>query len=193
MNRRQSILAATLGTASLVAAFSLTGGTVANASPPAGTSPDNSTASCWIDSNTQQSLCVAAGQDLLAAVQEQDGVTISIPAGAVIGGQTVTAGRAAASLLVSASAQTTIAVSILYDDINYGGGSTVMTGSSCNSGISNLGTYGWNDRASSFKSYNGCWTALWQNINYGGTYIGYAASDAAFGSFNDQASSWHTD
>jgi hypothetical protein len=193
MNRKHSILAATLGTAALVAAFSLTGGTVANAAPPSPSSPDPSTASCWIDADTQQSLCVAAGDDLLAAVQEQDGVTISLPAGAVIGGRTVTAGGAAASLLVPATAQTTIAVSILYDDISYGGGSTVMTGNTCNSYISNLGTYGWNDRASSFKSYNGCKTALWQNINFGGTHVGYATSDAAFGSFNDQASSWHTE
>jgi hypothetical protein len=193
MNRKQSILSAILATAALVAAFSLTGAAVANAAPPGGGAASPSTDSCWIDSNTQQSLCVPAGADLLAAVQQQDGVTISVPAGAVIGGKTVTAGRAAASQLVPAGAQSSIAVSALYDDVNYGGGSIVMTGSSCNSGIPNLGDYGWNDRASSFKSYNGCWTALWQNINYGGSHIGYAPSAPSFGSFNDQASSWHTE
>lgn len=195
MSRNQSILAATLGTVTLVAIFSLTGGTVANAAAPGSNSPDPSTASCWVDVSTQQSLCVGAGDDLIAAVHAKDGITLSVPAGTRIGGATVSAGRAAAALLVPASAQVDTVVSAIYDDVNYGGGNLVLSAPSAGCGwyISNLSTYGWNDRASSFKSFAGCKTALWQNINFGGTHIGYATNDASFGSFNDQASSWHTD
>jgi hypothetical protein len=193
MNRKQSILAATVGTVVLVTAFTMTGGAAASASPPSSTTPNPSTASCWVDVSTQQSLCVAAGDDLIAAVQDEDGVTIVVPAGTKVGGMTVSAARSAAASLVPASAQTATVVSAIYDDINYGGGTLLLTGASCNSYISNLGTYGWNDRASSFKSFAGCDTALWQNISFGGTHVGYTTNDPAFGSFNDQASSWHTE
>ena len=79
-------------------------------------------------------------------------------------------------------------------DINYGGGTLVLTApsSGCSWSVSNLDTYGWNDRASSFKSFAGCTTALWQDINFGGSHIGYSTNVSAFGSFNDQASSWRT-
>ena len=193
MNRKQSILAATGGTVVLVAAFTMTGGAAASASPPSSATPNPSTTSCWVDVSTQQSLCVAAGDDLIAAVQNDDGVTLVIPAGTNVGGLTVSAARSAAASLVPASAQTATVVSAIYDDINYGGGTLLLTGASCNSYISNLGTYGWNDRASSFKSFAGCDTALWQNISFGGTHVGYTTNDPSFGSFNDQASSWRTE
>jgi hypothetical protein len=148
-----------------------------------------------VDAQTQESLCVAAGQDLIAAVQREAGVTISIPAGNTVGGETITAGRAASALLVPASAQTATVVSAIYDDVNYGGGTLLMTATSSGCGwyIANLGSFGWNDRASSFKSFAGCVTELWQNINFTGTHVGYATNEASFPSFNDQASSWRTD
>jgi hypothetical protein len=193
MNRRQSILTATVGTITLVTAFTLIGGGAASASSPRSGTPDPSTTSCWVDVSTNHSLCVAAGDDLIAAVQNDDGVTLVIPAGTNVGGLTVSAARSAAASLVPASAQTATVVSAIYDDINYGGGTLLLTGASCNSYISNLGTYGWNDRASSFKSFAGCDTALWQNISFGGTHVGYTTNDPSFGSFNDQASSWRTE
>jgi hypothetical protein len=195
MNRKQSIVAATLGTVTLVAAFSLAGGAAASAASPSTSSGGSSSASCWVDLATKQSLCVPAGEDLLAAVQDEDGITVQVPAGTTIGGTVVSAARAASELLVPASAQTETLVSALYDDVNYGGGSLFMTapGAGCDWYISNLATYGWNDRASSFKSFAGCDTALWQNINFTGTHVGYTTDDPSFGSFNDQASSWHTE
>ncbi|MDQ1548180.1 MAG: hypothetical protein QOH69_3084 [Actinomycetota bacterium] len=194
MNRKQSILAATLGTVALVAAMTVTGGAAANASPPDPTSTDPSTQSCWLDVSTQQSLCVPTGEDLIAAVQNEAGVTLVVPTGTSVSGETVTEGRNAAALFSSASTLSATVVSGIYDDINYGGGSFFLTtgGTGCNWTLTNLGTYGWNDRASSFKSFAGCKTALWQNINFGGTHIGYTTNLASFGSFNDQASSWHT-
>jgi hypothetical protein len=110
-----------------------------------------------------------------------------------VSGNAVTKAQALSSTFSINAAQTVIATSIIYDDINYGGGSLVMTASSCTAGIPTLVTDGWNDRASSFKSYNGCLTALYQNINYGGTREGFSSSKASFGSQNDQGSSWKTE
>jgi hypothetical protein len=194
MNRKQSILTTTLGTVTLVAAFAVTGGAAANASTPDPTSTDPASQSCWLDVSTQQSLCVPIGEDLIAAVQDEAGVTLVVPTGTTVGGVTVTAARKAAAAFAPASTQAATVVSGIYDDINYGGGSLFLTtpGSGCSWSLSNLGSYGWNDRASSFKSFAGCTTALYQNINFGGTHIGYSTNVASFGSFNDQASSWRT-
>ncbi|HEY1529468.1 MAG TPA: hypothetical protein VGF80_01500 [Galbitalea sp.] len=185
----------TLGTVTLVAAFTVTGGAAANAVTPVAQSPDQSTQTCWLDVSTLQSLCVPTGDDLIAAVRDEAGVTISAPAGTDIGGVTVTAGRLQASLFAAATPASATIVSGIFDDVNYGGGSLYLTAPSagCSWSISNLGSFGWNDRASSFKSFAGCKTALYQNISYGGTHIGYATNEASFGSFNDQASSWKTE
>jgi hypothetical protein len=195
MNRKQSILVATLGTATMVAAFTLTGGAAANAAAPDPTSPDPSTQSCWVDVSTLQSLCVPTGDDLIAAVQDEDGVTLVAPTGTNIGGTTMTAGRQEASLLSVASTNVATIVSGIYDDVNYGGGSLFLTATSpgCAWTLPNLGSFGWNDRASSFKSFAGCRTALYQNINFGGTHVGYSTNVASLPSFNDQASSWRTE
>jgi hypothetical protein len=195
MNRKQSILISTLGTVTLAAAFTVTGAASANASTPNPAQSDPSTQSCWVDVSTMQSLCVPTGQDLIAAVQDEDGITIVVPTGTNVGGVTVTAGRAAAEQFSPASANVDTVVSGIYDDVNYGGGSLFLTAdaSGCSWTLPNLGTFGWNDRASSFKSFAGCRTALYQNINFGGTHIGYSTNVASFGSFNDQASSWRTE
>ena len=186
---------ATVGTVTLVAAFTVTGGAAANASSPNPSSSGPATQSCWLDVATQKSLCVPAGQDLIAAVRAADGITLSVPVGTTIGGVTQTAGRVAAEALSPASAQVDTVISGIFDDINYGGGSLYLStpGSGCAWSFSNLGLDGWNDRASSFKSFNGCKTALYQNINFGGTHVGYATNEASFGSFNDEASSWKTE
>ena len=185
---------ATLGTVTLVAALTVTGAAAANASPPDPSSTAPASQSCWLDVSTQQSLCVPTGEDLIAAVQDEAGVILVVPTGTSIGGLTVTAGRNAAAGFAPASTQVDTVVSGIYDNINYGGGSLFLTtpGSGCNWSLSSLGSVGWNDRASSFKSFAGCHTALYQNINFGGTHIGYSTNLASFGSFNDQASSWRT-
>ncbi len=178
----------------MVAAFTVTGASAAIASPPDPTTSNPDTQSCWVNASTQQSLCVPTGADLIAAVQDEAGITIKVPAGTDVAGVTVTTGRLQASLFSPASANVATIVSAIYDDVNYGGGTLYLTATSpgCTWTLANLGSYGWNDRASSFKSFTGCNTALYQNINFGGTHVGYAVNDPSFGSFNDQASSWRT-
>jgi hypothetical protein len=171
------------------------GASAASASTTDPTSDDQAQASCWMDATTGQSLCVPDGVDLVAAVEADTGVVIDIPEGTVVGGVETSSAQAKLGLLSINAATTTKIVSAIYDDINYGGGTYVMTasGAGCDWGISNLGNFGWNDRASSFKSYSGCKTALYKNINFGSTKIGFATNEASFGSMNDQGSSWATE
>jgi hypothetical protein len=194
MRKTQSIIAASLGTAALIATFTLAGAGAANASTPSGSaSGDSSAQSCWIDADTGESLCVPLGDDLVAAVQQVDGVAITVPTGATLNGVSSQALKADASASTLSTAATTVFVSELFDDINYGGGSTYMSGSGCGAEIPSLVPYSWNDRSSSFKSFDGCETAIYQNINYGGTRLGYYTNKASFGSMNDAASSWRTE
>jgi hypothetical protein len=186
-------VAAAMGTAALVATLTLAGGSAANASTPApAPAPAPAQTSCWLDVDNGESLCVPAGVNLISTVESETGYTIDVPAGTSIGGDTVNKAQVSASLL-STNTTALVALSALYDDINYGGGTYFMTGSTCGGSISNTGNAGWNDRASSFKSFHGCLTAIYQNINYGGTRLGYYSYKSSFGTMNDQASSWRTE
>src|ERR1700759_2252499 len=147
MKRNHSIVAGTVGTVTLVAASLLFGAGSANASEPDPSGDAASSQSCWLDATSGQSLCVPTGEDLLSAVQEQAGVTIEIPAGASVSGNVVSNAQVLSlSTLSVNAANTVIATSIIYDDINYGGGSFVMTSQTgCDAGISSLVPFGWND------------------------------------------------
>ena len=202
MRTIQSAVAATLGASAIAATLTLAGATGASAATPDGSTAKApaavSQASCWLDITTGQSLCVPDGVSLISRVEATTGKVISVPAGTVVGGVAVSSGVASASLLATASPQSALAshvVSALYDDINYGGGTYLMTADAagCDWGIASLVGAGWNDRASSFKSYGGCLTAIYQNTNYGGTRLGFATNKASFGSMNDAASSWATE
>jgi hypothetical protein len=195
MRKKQSIIAATLGTVALIATFTLAGAGTATASTTDPTTGAGALPSCWADATTGESLCVPAGQDLIAAVQAEAGVSITVPSTLSIGGVTGSALSADASLSVTPAVSDGDVVSGIYDDINYGGSVFLLTasGSGCDWGVSSLVPYGWNDRASSFKSFNGCKTAVFQNIDYGGTKLGYSTDKSSFGSMNDAASSWATD
>ncbi len=123
------------------------------------------------------------------------GTALVVPDGTVIGGISANSSERsiAAQGVVTQFAE--VVISILYDNINYGGGSFVMSYNNANCatsayGYPQLGPYGWNDRASSFRSYAGCITAVFENINYGGAVLGYQTNASSFGIMNDQASSW---
>lgn len=177
---RTSRIAAGVGALALAASISAI--TIAGAPASAGNS-------CWADVTTGETLCVPAGQDLLAAVAAK-GIQLVFEDDAVVAGREVAAGFGPSS----AAAQTV--VSIIYDDINYGGGSFVMSQSSTTScagwtfTYADLTTIGWNDRASSFRSYAGCSTTLWDNAGFGGTQIGPSGNLSSLGSMNDRGSSW---
>jgi len=195
MRTIQSAIAAALGTAAIAATLTMAGATSASAAAPKAEPAAVPQASCWLDITTGQSLCVPDGVDLVSAVEATTGTIISLPDDTVVGGVRVSAGQASASLLSTQSAAASHVVSELFDDINYGGGTYLMTASSagCDWGIASLVGAGWNDRASSFKSFDGCLTAIYKNTNYGGTRLGFSTNKASFGTMNDAASSWATE
>lgn len=149
--------------------------------------------SCWYAVDTGQSLCVKTGEDLVAAVAEEKGVQLVVPDGAVVSGIRVDARREA--LLSPASVQVSVALSTIYDDAGYGGGSYTMSVSNGNCaasayGFTDIGSLGWYNRVSSYKSYAGCKTAVFSSTNYGGSSTGYTSSLANLGLMNDLAKSW---
>jgi len=93
-----------------------------------------------------------------------------------------------------------------YENINYGGASITWCTGSTSASISNLGTYGWNDRISSYKPINFAYSVLrlYPDTNYGGSpyyltttggsYVPdvriYWQSHFGPDGFNDQASSF---
>ncbi|MDM4762184.1 hypothetical protein QT381_04090 [Galbitalea sp. SE-J8] len=133
--------------------------------------------SCWLSVDSGASLCVAAAEDLVDAV-EVAGVDL---------------------LFDNAAARATdgeIALSTLYSDTGFGGAKLIMSasGSDCSTGAygyTSLSPYGWDNRAQSFKSSNRCTTVVFKNTNYGGTQYGYYSSSSNLGTaMNNQASSW---
>ena len=146
---------------------------------------------CWVDVSTKDSLCVDTGTDLIAAVVREKGIQLVVPDGTPIGGVPA---KASAATGLTRSIQASTVTGILYDDVNYGGGSFVASSSgtcpAASYGYASLSAYGWNDRASSFRSYAGCTSAVFANDNYGGASYGYYANASSLGSLNDQASSW---
>jgi len=142
--------------------------------------------SCSYDLGTQTLVCVDAGEDLNAAVLAQAHLRVVAPA--------ESGGAASRAALAPAGVQTTYVQSQLYDDANYGGSFFQITNSSACNGSTTwyfgpLGNVGWSGRVSSFKSFSGCSTKLWQGTAYSGASYGYAVNAASLGGMNDQANS----
>lgn len=178
----------------LSAMMTMLGAGAANAAEPSVAPPPAAGAgeSCWYAVDTGQSLCVKTGEDLVAAVAEE-GVRLVIPDGETVSGVPADSRREA--LLAPAGAQASVALSTIYDDNGYGGGSYTMSASSggCATtafGFTDIGPIGWYGRVSSFKSYGICKTALFTGTNYSGSSTGYVTSQTSMGSLNDQAKSW---
>lgn len=142
--------------------------------------------SCSYDLGTGTLVCVDAGEDLNEAVLEQAHLRVVAPVDA--------RGVTSLAAFATAGVQTTYVQSQLYDDANYGGSFFQITNSSACNGSTTwnfgpLGNVGWSGRVSSFKSFSGCSTKLWQGTNYSGASYGYAVNAASLGSMNDQANS----
>ena len=173
------------------AGFMLVLGAVALAAPanaatqsPAPTPGQN----CWSEIDTGKTLCVPAGQDVAPAVKSTYGITIRYA-----GTKSTLATESSVTPFV------TTVIGILYMDANYGGASWTVTETNTSSGctggnvfsFSDLGAQNptWNNRISSFHSYAGCRTTLYDTINYTGSTYGPATNGATLGVMNDAASS----
>lgn len=161
--------------------------------PAANAASVDRTQSCWQELDTGKSLCVDASADLADAVYAAYGITMSTPDAAVgiRRGSETTSRSAAAGVVALAST----VIGIFYENASYGGASYVASVSQngCygySHGYTNLGSIGWDNRISSFRSYSNCRTAIFANTNYGGSSYGYYTNSSYVGSaMNDQASS----
>lgn len=181
--RARRLLASGVAVAALSIGLVSIGGT-ANAATTGETAAPGQ--SCSYDLGTGTLVCVDAGEDLNDAVLEQAHLRVVAPADA--------RGVTSLAAFATAGVKTTYVQSQLYDDANYGGSFFQITNSSACSGSTTwnfgpLGNVGWSGRVSSFKSFSGCSTKLWQGTNYSGASYGYAVNAASLGSMNDQANS----
>ena len=142
--------------------------------------------SCSLDLGTNSLVCVAVGDDLNQAVLEQENLVVV----GAIDARGITANRAAAP----AGALATTVQAQLYSDANYGGAYFQVTNSAACNGSTTwyygpLSNVGWSSKVSSFKSFSGCSTKLWQGGNYTGASYGYAVNAATLGAMNDVGNS----
>jgi hypothetical protein len=105
---------------------------------------------------------------------------------------------AADSALRRRGTSTSIApvLGIEYNEDGFGGSSLTLTGSGgtgCYGGteytFANLGTYGWNDKIESARTYSNCVGAHYKNSGLSGTSTSVYGSKADFGNLSNQISS----
>lgn len=181
--RARRLLASGVAVAALSIGLVSIGGTANAATAGESAAPGQS---CSYDLGTGTLVCVDAGEDLNEAVLERAHLRVVAPADA--------RGVTSLAAFATAGVQTTYVQSQLYDDANYGGSFFQITNSSACNGSTTwnfgpLGNVGWSGRVSSYKSFSGCSTKLWQGTNYSGASYGYAVNAASLGSMNDQANS----
>jgi len=160
--RARRLLASGIAVAALSIGLVSIGGTANAATARETAAPGQS---CSYDLGTGTLVCVDAGEDLNEAVLEQAQLRVVAPVDA--------RGVTSLAAFATAGVQTTYVQSQLYDDANYGGSFFQITNSSACNGSTTwnfgpLGNVGWSGRVSSFKSFSGCSTKLWQGTNYSG-------------------------
>lgn len=169
-----------------IAALSLGFISVGGAANAATSEPEAIAQSCSYDLGTTSLVCVAVGDDLNKAVLEQQNLLVIAPSGA----RGVTAQAAAAPAGVLA----TVVQSQVYADANYGGAYFQITNSAACNGSTTwyygpLSDVGWANKVSSFKSFSGCSTKIWQGGNYTGASYGYSVNAPSLGALNDLGNS----
>ncbi len=172
-----------------LAATLLTLGAASVFAPAAHATEPDPTESCWQELDTGKSLCVDASENLADAVYATYGIVLTTADRSLAPAAT----RLSTSAAVTALASTVIGV--FYEDASYGGASFAASVSQngCNGyvhGYADLSPLGWNDRISSFRSYAGCRTTIFEHASYGGsTYGPYTNSSYVGAAMNDKASS----
>lgn len=100
------------------------------------------------------------------------------------------------ALLGSSSTASAPVLGIEYNGTGFGGTSLTLTGSGgsgCYGGteysFTNLGTYGWNDRIESARTYSNCVGVHYKNSGLSGTSTSVFGSKSDFGSLRNEISS----
>jgi len=131
---------------------------------------------------------------LIASVAEESGIRLVVPDGEMVGGRQVDSTTYEGLSDIAPAA--TYAISVIYDDVNYGGSSYTMTTSNSTAcqyhayGFVDIGGLGWYGRVPAFKNYSGCRTAVFETTGYGGSSHGYFTNASSLGVMNDKAKSW---
>jgi hypothetical protein len=93
---------------------------------------------------------------------------------------------------LSLGALSSVAIGTVYANVNYGGSSLTMWGSSGCAGVTfgfaSLGG-GWDSRVSSARGSNGCWVTLYRGTGYSGDRLNCTPACSSVGSLNDQVRS----
>jgi hypothetical protein len=136
---------------------------------------------CWLDADTSVMQCFDGEGAMTDAIVDQTGSVLADPAAGY-------ASRSAGLLAVYPLVR-------FYADAGYGGDSLTVTSASstiCTTGpgVQNNLTGVWNDRVSSFQSFNSCSTRIWQNAGYTGSWFGYAVNAPGVGALDNAASSF---
>jgi hypothetical protein len=162
----------------LVTAVLALGGAAAPASADDGSTK---TAACWVDADRGVTQCFSSPAAMQDAVRAQTGGTFV---------------RQTSALARPAGVLAVYVIADLYTNASYGGTVTSITSSSstiCTTGTGKLGNLSGvsNNSTSSFRSYLGCVTRLYDGAGQGGSSYGPAVSAASLGAFNDLASSYN--
>lgn len=143
---------------------------------PAATAAANDTADvCWAPTASQRLVCYPDDAAWKDAVYELTGRVV------------LEEGESARGVLAS------FTIARLYEDASYGGSIYPVIASSstiCSTGSQSANLTGsWNDKVSSFRSYYGCTTRLYENSGQGGSSIS-GGNVSGLGAMNDRASSY---
>jgi len=137
---------------------------------------------CWLNVDTSILQCFDDEDAMSEAIVEQTGTALADPEAGFASRSS--AGTLAATLLVR-----------FYADPNYLGDVLTITSASstiCTTGGGlNQDLAGvWNNRVSSFKSYNSCSTRVYENVSQGGAWFGFSVNAPGVGALDNAASSF---
>jgi hypothetical protein len=166
-------------TRALAAFFAVTTGALLLVGAPAQAASKDSPDACWLNADSGVVRCFSDEEALHAAVVKSGSILIEE--------DSALAARPPAGLRAS------FVIARFYDGGSYTGGTFVVSvGSStaCASGTVSGDLSAFNDKVSSFHSYYGCTTRIFQNSGGGGSFFGYIADAASVAPLDNQASSY---
>jgi hypothetical protein len=165
----------------LAAFFAVTTGALVLTAAPAQAEPrDNPGQSCWLDTSTSITRCFADEAALQDAVADSGGILVEE-------GEDLAARRPAGLL-------TNFVIARLYDGGGYTSSTFVITNLSstiCSTSSVSGNLPAFNDVTSSFHSYFGCSTRIYENNGSGGAGYGWFVDAASVGALNNLASSYN--
>ena len=153
---------------------------------PAFASSSTVSQSCWENVDTGETGCFDSALDEQEQIELATGrPLVAVETGSAAGARSAAPSRAAAVDYLLTTGWD--GVNQTGDSKSYFTSNTSVCTAGLNYGFQNLQT--WSDRFESIQSYNGCFTTLYTDINFGGTFTGLIATSNDLGTFKNKASS----